>query len=190
MVIYKGMNSKHTTKGFTHQNFLNKNLGGFTLIELLVVIAIIGILASVVLSALNGARLKARDAKRAHDLREIQKALVMYYDDHGSYPTGYISTCSNNANTGWPIDFKNALAPYLSPLPEDPNQANATCPPGTHFNHYDFYNPITWVSTSKCSSTSTPPTIVLISYGESGGKGLIDECGYGSYLGRDSIIMN
>lgn len=54
---------------------------GFTLIELLVVIAIIGILSSVVLASLNGARRKGRDARRIADVKQIQLALEMYYDN-------------------------------------------------------------------------------------------------------------
>lgn len=61
---------------------------GFTLIELLVVVAIIGILSSVVLSSLNSARIKARDAKRVEDLHNIQEALELYYNNKGSYPVG------------------------------------------------------------------------------------------------------
>lgn len=59
---------------------------GFTLIELLVVIAIIGILATVVLVALSGARLKSRDAQRLSELKEMQKALELYYSTNGRYP--------------------------------------------------------------------------------------------------------
>ena len=44
----------------------------------LVVIAIIGILSSVVLASLNGARKKGRDARRISDLKQIQLALEMY----------------------------------------------------------------------------------------------------------------
>lgn len=63
---------------------------GFTLIELLVVIAIIGILSSVVVASLNGARKKARDARRVDDVKQLQLALDLYFDSsagNGKYPT-------------------------------------------------------------------------------------------------------
>ena len=50
---------------------------GFTLIELLVVIAIIGLLSSVVIASLNGARAKARDARRVSDLKQMASQVAL-----------------------------------------------------------------------------------------------------------------
>lgn len=70
---------------------LKTNQKGFTLIELLVVIAIIGLLASVVLLALNSARQKSRDAKRLADVRQIASALELYFDSNNGYPSALAS---------------------------------------------------------------------------------------------------
>jgi len=99
---------------FWQSNGKTKN--GFTLIELLVVIAIIGILSSVAMTSLNGARAKARDAKRRSELKAIATAVEMYYYDHGGvYPVN-----SASGSGDWSATFKTQMAPYLSTFPVDP----------------------------------------------------------------------
>jgi type II secretion system protein G len=95
---------------------------GFTLIELLVVIAIIGILSSVVLASLNSARTKSRDAKRVSDIKQLQLALELYFDDNGSYPAvtdldsstlvadGFISAIPHDP-VGTAVDYNYAYYP-------------------------------------------------------------------------------
>jgi len=58
----------------------------FTLVELLVVIAIIALLAALLLPALSVAKEKGRLARCRSNLRQLSLGMLMYAEDHGSYP--------------------------------------------------------------------------------------------------------
>ena len=85
---------------------------GFTLIELLVVIAIIGILSSVVLASLNTAREKSRDAKRVADVKQLQVALELYFDDNSAYPDSSLAGLAPEYIPVIPIDPLNVAYLY------------------------------------------------------------------------------
>jgi len=75
---------------------------GFTLIELLVVIAIIGILSSIVLVGLRGARDQAKNARIISSMSQIRSmAEVLYsgtsYSDLNCTVVGVACTCGDNA---------------------------------------------------------------------------------------------
>ena len=99
---------------------------GFTLIELLVVIAIIGLLSTTIMTSLNAARKKGRDARRQADMVQLRQALNMYYDDYGAYPNtggGWWGVSANGGRRG--TSGSNGYIPNLAPkyipvLPIDP----------------------------------------------------------------------
>ncbi|MDD4819169.1 MAG: type II secretion system protein [Candidatus Colwellbacteria bacterium] len=95
-------------------NFLKS---GFTLIELLVVIAIIGILSTLSVVALQSVRGKARDAKRITDIRQIQTALELYFNDQSEYPASVTagSSIASGSNT------------YMYTVPDGPTPADGDC---------------------------------------------------------------
>ncbi|MCC2631082.1 MAG: Pili subunit [Candidatus Paceibacter sp.] len=97
---------------------------GFTLIELLVVISIISLLSAVVLGNLNNARMKARDARRLSDMRQIVNALELFYDKYGWYPgtvsaAGSVGNYGETATCSWDssnIDQDSDGVPFIEPL--------------------------------------------------------------------------
>ncbi len=120
---------------------------GFTLIELLVVISIIGLLSSVLLVAFNNARVKARDARRKADFKQINTALNIYYDTYGQYPPGKPQTscggtdvwASSNGNCGgqWLTTDQNFYK-IMAAVPKDPLNQGTNAGWGDGNNVYSY----------------------------------------------------
>jgi len=114
---------------------MKKNNKGFTLIELLVVIAIIGLLSTLAVVALNSARMKSRDARRLSDVKQIQTALELFYNDQGQYPSitsnaGYLGTvngvCLDETGFNATCTGNNI---YMATVPAYPSPTtDGTCP--------------------------------------------------------------
>lgn len=97
--------------------FKNKKQKGFSLIELLIVIAIIGILASIVLSAISGVRERARDVKRRAEVSQFGRLFgaSCYMPDAGPGEYDLKEVVDEMVS-------KNAdYAKYVSQMPRDPS---------------------------------------------------------------------
>lgn len=143
---------------------LKNNQSGFTLVELLVVVAILGLLSTIVMTSLTGARKKARDARRVADLRQINTAIQFYINDNGHAP--YVGTlncqssnsgdssCSqvNEVVSGSWTQLENDLSAYIEKLPVDP--CGIKCYSPSNYYSYVYTPPAAISSWCGCSAAN------------------------------------
>ena len=148
-----------------------KNKKGFTLIELLVVIAIIGLLSTLAVVALNNARAKSRDAKRVADVKQIQTALELFYNDCNGYPVqAAAALMADGIDGGTAAGYDNCdgdsgeptINTYLATIPDAPlpldNTASCTTANGS------YYYQSTDSSGASCDGSSTTCPSYTIAY--------------------------
>jgi len=124
------MMSRPTTFGSAPFPRVTRGQKGFTLIELLVVMAVIGLMAAILLPALNKAKEQGKATVCRSNMKQIALGFLMYAEDNEEilpWPGGQPSRAvtSKQYNTDWCFGGQASL---------DPNLASSWVVPGFGFN--------------------------------------------------------
>lgn len=82
---------------------------GVTILELLTAVGVMGMLAAIVLPAVNSSREAARRTQCFHQLRQVGLALQSYHDSHQALPAGVTWDAAHGSVQGW----GSRILPYL-----------------------------------------------------------------------------
>jgi len=101
---------------------------GFTIIEMLIVVTIIALLAGILIPVLEQESQRARDGRRAGDLRSVASALATFRQLNGNYPDTSDAWQGDSQPYGehgyGSTGYIPSLVPdFLPVLPKDPSPA-------------------------------------------------------------------
>jgi prepilin-type N-terminal cleavage/methylation domain-containing protein len=100
--------------GFSHCSGRDRRLGGhtrrrsdhgFTLYEFLIVVGVIGLLVAIAVPVLAQARTAACDASAKSDLKSAMRAIVMYINKNGTFPTSENDLATVDFNLSGGVSF-------------------------------------------------------------------------------------
>jgi prepilin-type N-terminal cleavage/methylation domain-containing protein len=93
--------------------FAHRRRNALTLVELLVSLAVIGMLAALLLAAVQHVRASAARTQCAANLNELMKAVLQFHAARGRYPTSYFNAAPDSPayqmDRGWIV----AVLPYM-----------------------------------------------------------------------------
>lgn len=98
---------------------MKARLLGFTLIEILIVIVILGVLSSLISGNFINSLKKGNDTKRKTDLDQVRKALELFYEDSGTYPSFTGNKIPANESFCLNDDCGAGSKVYMQKLPSD-----------------------------------------------------------------------
>jgi len=108
------------------------NSRGFSLVELLVVIAIIALLLAILTPSLGKARHTAMRVKCAHNLKQINLAMIFYLDGNNDiYPCAQDPVSEDESNPYWlwmGRGWRGFVEPYLGGYIDANNPSVLFCP--------------------------------------------------------------